>query len=111
MHALDHGTAQDTLDRLEAENGRPLLSAALTSIRVSRGGLKEAELLRILRREGEETLPRAVWSGLYHSLETFLRPSGDGGEGTIDYFHRSFADAVERRYFRSFSAEVEVGFD
>lgn len=92
----------DVLIRLEDDHGKALVSQALSVLACSRGGLQEDELLAVLKREQDDTsLPRAVWGRLYHALKIFLRPPGEGlegSQGTIDFFHAQFKTAVEKRY-------------
>eukprot|EP01105_Mastigella_eilhardi_P019923 TRINITY_DN470_c0_g1_i2.p1 TRINITY_DN470_c0_g1~~TRINITY_DN470_c0_g1_i2.p1 ORF type:complete len:2366 (+),score=662.97 TRINITY_DN470_c0_g1_i2:216-7313(+) len=90
----------EVLGRLEGDHGRALVGQALSVLACSRGGLREEELLAVLKREQDEAaLPRAVWGRLHHALRSFLRPASTAADGgTIDFFHAQFRAAVERRY-------------
>ena len=62
----------------------------------SRHGLSEAELLDLLRREGEEQLPRALWARLARGAKAYLVERGE----LVGFFHRQLAEAVTARYLR-----------
>jgi WD40 repeat protein len=78
--------------------GRQLVRDALTLLHCSRHGLTEAELLELLAPPGRDRLPPAAWARLYRTLEIYLRPQGEDGEGIIGFFHQQIRHAVERRY-------------
>jgi len=91
----------EVLSRIETDHGRALVSQALSLIACSRGGLRQDELLRVLKRDCDETaLPHAVWAALQLALRVFVR----GGESdaveadTIDFIHAQFKAAVQKRY-------------
>jgi len=46
----------------------------------------------------QKQLAAASWSPLYQSLQPFLRPCGEPGEGRLDFFHRAVSKAVRLRY-------------
>lgn len=89
---------EQVLERLEVDLGSDIVRDSLSLLECSRHGLLEIEMLEMLRRPGEEQLPRAVWAGLYRGLRFYLRPTGEAGEGTLDFFHRQLGKAVRKRY-------------
>ena len=97
---------EQVLERLERDHGRELIENALSLLDCSWHGLLENEVLELLRREGEEQLPRGIWAGLYRSLQPYLRPPGEAGEGALDFFHRQVAKAVRQRYLASEDEEA-----
>ncbi|HLF82648.1 MAG TPA: DUF4062 domain-containing protein, partial [Blastocatellia bacterium] len=109
--SLPEGIAElfeQVLERLERDHGRELVESALSLLECSRHGLLESEMLELLRREGEEQLPQAIWSRLYRSLQFYLRPSGESGEGALDFFHRQLAKAVRKRYVEDEERKIEI---
>eukprot|EP00741_Cyanophora_paradoxa_P019806 tig00021168_g19115.t1 len=86
------------LERLESEHGRELVEKSLCFLTVSKNGLLENELLELLSRRGEVQLPRAFWARLFRSLEFYLRPPGESGEGAIDFYFTQLREAVQTRY-------------
>lgn len=88
------------LSRCEADHGRELVRDVLSLIWTSRRGLSELELRGVLG-EGERPLAGGIWSPLYQGLERFLQHRGD----LLDFFHRAFRTAVERRYFSDADAK------
>lgn len=97
---------EQVLERLERDHGKELIKSALSLLECSRHGLLETEMLELLRREGEEQLPRAIWARLYRSLQFYLRPPGERGEGALDFFHRQLAKAVRERYLKHEEEEI-----
>lgn len=89
---------EQVLERLEDDHGGELVKDALSLLECSRHGLLETEMLELLQRGGKEQLPRAIWARLYRSLQFYLRPPGERGEGALDFFHRQLANAVRTRY-------------
>ncbi|OGD17713.1 MAG: hypothetical protein A2Y69_05625 [Candidatus Aminicenantes bacterium RBG_13_59_9] len=89
---------EQVLERLEQDHGKALVEGALSMLRCSKQGLLESELLELLRKEGETQMPRAVWARLYRSLQTYVRPPGESGESTLDFFHGQVAQAAWKRY-------------
>lgn len=89
---------EQVLERLEYDHGKELVKSALSLLACARHGLLETEMLELLRHEGEEQLPRVVWARLYRSLQFYLRPPGEMGEGALNFFHRQLAKAVRQRY-------------
>ena len=88
------GLFDQVLARLERDHGQALVVEALSLLGSARFGLSEAELLALLRRGGEEQLPRALWARLERGLGAYLVKHG----GLIGFFHRQLAEAVARRY-------------
>jgi len=86
--------------------GRRLVRDALTLLECSRHGLSESELLELLAPPGRERLPPVAWARLYRTLEVYLRPQDEGGEGIIGFFHQQIRFAVRRRYL-SHSRDAE----
>jgi telomerase protein component 1 len=95
------GLLQQVIERFEQDHGRELVESALSLLECSRHGLLESEMLELLRREGEDHLPQAIWSLLYRSLQFYLRPPDETGEGALDFFHGQLSKAVKRRYLES----------
>ncbi|MEK6323893.1 MAG: DUF4062 domain-containing protein [Acidobacteriota bacterium] len=89
---------EQVLERLEVDLGADLVRDTLSLLECSRHGLLEIEMLELLGRDSEEQLPRAVWARLYRGLRFYLRPTGEAGEGMLDFFHRQLAKAVRKRY-------------
>lgn len=92
------------LARLEEDHGRELVSKTFTMISCSRFGLSETELLQLLRREGEEQFPRALWARFYRSVKMYLAQRGE----LIGYFHQQLAEAVSARYPEHKSAHARL---
>jgi nephrocystin-3 len=88
------GMFDQVLERLEEDHGRELVTKAFSLIGCSRYGLSETELLQLLRREGEEQFPRALWARLARSTKMYLVQRGE----LIGFFHRQLAEAVAVRY-------------
>jgi len=88
------GLFDQVLKRLEEDHGQELVSQAFSLLGCSRYGLSEFELLQLLRKEGEEQFPRAVWARLYRISKMYLVQRGD----LIGFFHRQLAEAVAARY-------------
>ena len=102
------GALEQMLQRVEHDHGIELVESALSFLECSQNGLLEGELLELLRRKNEEQLPPAVWARVYRSLQFYLRPPGETGEGVLDFFHRQLAKAVRRRYLKGDDAEAAV---
>lgn len=81
------------LERLEAQHGGALVSAAAGFISMSRSGLLEEELLGIL------DVPRAEWLPVFYSLREYMIPPGPAG--VMMWFHEQIHFAVLRRYCNS----------
>ncbi len=92
------GLFAQVLERLEHDHGRELVQSALSLLACARDGLFEHELLELLRRDGQERLPAALWARLYHSLQFYLRPPGEIGDGRLGFFHQQLVQAVNQRY-------------
>jgi Tfp pilus assembly protein PilF len=90
------GLFDQALERLEQDHGRELVTEAFSLLGSSRYGLSEAELLDLLRREGEEQLPRALWARLARGAKAYLVEHGE----LVGFFHRQLAEAVTARYLR-----------
>ena len=86
------------LDRVCHDHGAELTRNLLCLLYCSCGGLQESEIVALLARKDEFHLPPAIWRALYRSLEHFLRSPGDEDDGTVDFFHQSFKEAVRVRY-------------
>ena len=95
------------LQRLEKDHGEPLIANALSLIACSRHGLLESELLELLKRDGEEQLPQAIWARAYRSLKSYLRSPGNAQEGEIGFFHQQLQWAAEQRYLPTPEIEAE----
>jgi len=85
---------EQVLARLEEDHGREFVAEAFSLLGCSRYGLSENELLELLRREGEEQLPRALWVRLFRSAKAYLVQRGE----LVGFFHHHLADAVFARY-------------
>ena len=85
---------EQVLARLEEDHGREFVAETFSLLGCSRYGLSENELLELLRREGEEQLPRALWVRLFRSAKAYLVQRGE----LVGFFHRHLADAVSARY-------------
>jgi tetratricopeptide (TPR) repeat protein len=88
------GLFDQVLARLEEDHSRELVSEAFSLICCSRYGLSETELLQLLRREGEEQFPRALWARLYRISRMYLLQRGE----LISFFHRQLTETVSVRY-------------
>ena len=97
---------QQLLERLEHDHGRELVRNALSLLACSRHGLLESEVLELLRRDSEPQLPHVLWARLYRSLQFYLRPPGETGEGELNFFHQQLAEAVRERYLISKDSEI-----
>ncbi len=97
IETLEHdipGQFDQLLARLEKDHGCELVAETFALLGCSRYGLSEKEMLELLRREGEEQFPRAVWARLALSAKVYLVQRGE----FIGFFHRQLADAVAARY-------------
>jgi nephrocystin-3 len=88
------GLFNQVLARLEVDHGRELVSKAFSLIGCSRYGLTEVELLKLLRREGEDQFPRIMWSRLHRNSKMYLVQRGE----LISFFHPQLGEAVSVRY-------------
>lgn len=84
------GLFTQVLDRLEADHGRELVAETFSMLACSRYGLSETEILDLLRREGEEQFPRALWVRLARSARAYLVQRGE----LIGFFHDYLRKAV-----------------
>ena len=82
------------LARVEEDYGRDLVTQAVSMLGCSRHGLRETELLQLLRRKDQEQFPRALWARLARSAKMYLVQRGE----LIYFFHRQLAEAVAARY-------------
>lgn len=90
---------EEVLKRLEGDHDPKLVINFLSLLTCSRGGLLETEIKLLLGYPDEdEPLPQSSWSKLYRSLQHYLRPPGESGEGVLDFFHQQFPKAVRRLY-------------
>jgi len=87
------GLFDQVLGRLEEDHGRELVQEAFSLLGSSRYGLSESELLDLLRREGEDELPRALWARLSRGAKAYLVERGE----LVGFFHRQLAEAVTAR--------------
>jgi tetratricopeptide (TPR) repeat protein len=98
------GLFDQVLERLEKDHGTMLVAEAFGLVGCSRYGLGELELLNLLRREGEEQLPRALWTHLARdpSVRAYLVQRGE----LLGFFHRQLRDAVMKRYLTRDASEL-----
>jgi tetratricopeptide (TPR) repeat protein len=82
------------LERLERDYGADVVGEGLALLAASRYGLSEAELLDLLRHEGQEQFPRALWARLFRGARAYLVQRGE----LIGFFHRQLEAAVCARY-------------
>jgi len=92
------------LKRLEEDHCREFVTEAFSLLGCSRYGLSENELLELLRREGEEQLPRALLARLTRSSKAYLVQRGE----LICFFHSQLADAVAARYLSKDKRHVKL---
>jgi len=96
---------EEILHRLEIDHGRVLVSTALGCIASARGGLRESELLVLLRRRdhAEDALPRAIWTRFLRAISPFLRPVARKGdiEAPLSFFYHQMHLAVFHKYLES----------
>ena len=92
------GLFQQVLERLERDHGTELVASALSLLKCSRHGLLETEMLELLAQTGARKLAPAAWARLYRSLQFYLRPAGEDGEGVLDFFHQHMANAAHEKY-------------
>jgi telomerase protein component 1 len=96
---------EEILYRLEIDHGRNLVSTALGCIASARGGLRESELLVLLRRRdhAEEALPRAIWTRFLRAITPFLRPVARKGdiEAPLSFFYQQMHIAITHKYLES----------
>ncbi len=93
------------LTRLEADFGKTLVQDAACLLRLSRQGLTELELRRILRPEGKEMLPAAIWARLFRGFAGFLKGGrAEDGESRVGFYHRQLGEAVAARYLQDEAA-------
>ncbi len=85
---------EQVLARLEKDHGREFVAEVFSLLGSSRSGLGEYELLELLRRGGEDQLPRALLARLSRSAKAYLVQRGE----LVSFFHRHLADAVSARY-------------
>ena len=81
---------RNVLRRFEQHYGSGLTKNALCLIYSARRGLSEKELLQLLRPEGLEQLPAAIWSPLRYALEGFLVDRS----GILNFVHDHFRTVV-----------------
>jgi tetratricopeptide (TPR) repeat protein len=82
------------LERLERDHGQELVSEAFSMLGCSRYGVSETELLELLRKEGEEQVPRILLARLTRSARMYMAWRGD----LIGFFHHQLAEASAARY-------------
>jgi telomerase protein component 1 len=94
---------EELLARLELDHGAEVISLVLGALACSRGGLLESELRGVLSvgLSRPDQITSSSWASLYHSLAaSCLRPVGEQGSGTLDFFHAEMARAVRHKYVR-----------
>uniref|UniRef100_A0A6B2KWF4 NACHT domain-containing protein n=1 Tax=Arcella intermedia TaxID=1963864 RepID=A0A6B2KWF4_9EUKA len=92
---------EEVLRRLETDLDKDLVIRTLSFLTCSQSGLLETELLSLLgSRKDHYPLPQSTWSRIHRSLENYLRPAGESGEGVLDFFHRQMPKAVSRMYLQ-----------
>jgi len=92
------------LARLEEDHGHEFVTEAFSLLGCSWYGLSENELLELLRREGEEQLPRALWVRLARSAKAYLVQRGEH----VSFFHQHLDDAVAARYLSNGNKHVKL---
>jgi telomerase protein component 1 len=102
------GLFGQVLERLEADHGKALMREALSLIACSRYGLVESDLLVLLKPEGEDQLPQAIWARAYRSLQFYLRAPGETHKGRVGFFHEQLKWAVEQRYLGTYEIERAI---
>ncbi|XP_030832099.1 TPR repeat-containing protein DDB_G0287407-like [Strongylocentrotus purpuratus] len=48
-----------------------------------------------------QPLTAVKWARVYRTLQPFLRPFGESGEGRLEFYHRSLSKAVRKKYFNA----------
>jgi len=61
---------EQVLERLEHDHGEEIVKSGLSLLACARHGLLETEMLELLRREGEEQLPRAYGRGFIEACNS-----------------------------------------
>ncbi|KNC97767.1 uncharacterized protein SPPG_06767 [Spizellomyces punctatus DAOM BR117] len=84
------------LNEFEQIHGRDVIAGTLTAIASSRSGLREVEIIELLK------LPFLDWNLIYESLKDLL---AETESGHLIPFHEEFTTAIKKRYIRS-SADV-----
>ena len=112
LPATMSGLLHEILNRLEAEHGVELISAALTLLCIVRNGLKENELSEILAlifssASTKSKIPPAVFTRMIRSLQTFLHPLHDEDSDMLILSHREIEKSVKSRYLRGAQADRE----
>ena len=98
------GMFTQVLERLEKDHGEKLVKEVFSLVGNSRYGLSENELLDLLRKEGEEQLPRVLWASLARSARPYLVQRGE----LIDFFHLHLTDAVKTKYLGKENKHAEL---
>eukprot|EP01130_Rhizamoeba_saxonica_P002249 TRINITY_DN12091_c0_g1_i1.p1 TRINITY_DN12091_c0_g1~~TRINITY_DN12091_c0_g1_i1.p1 ORF type:complete len:1481 (-),score=314.78 TRINITY_DN12091_c0_g1_i1:27-4469(-) len=101
---------EGVINRLTSDFDMHLVYKTLTYLTASRGGLLEIEILNLLG-DGTTPVPMKLWTPLYRSLQSYLRPPGESGEGVLDFFHQQFPKAVKRMYFSEVATVRDIHSD
>eukprot|EP00004_Rigifila_ramosa_P011152 TRINITY_DN2355_c0_g1_i3.p1 TRINITY_DN2355_c0_g1~~TRINITY_DN2355_c0_g1_i3.p1 ORF type:complete len:658 (-),score=163.94 TRINITY_DN2355_c0_g1_i3:312-2285(-) len=64
-------------------------------------------MLELLAPPGMSMMPARDWTALFVSIESYFRPAGEGDAGTLDFFHRQLAKAVQRRYLEDPAVRIK----
>jgi len=94
-HSLRPRKIADCIERLEEENGKETVKAALSLIACSEEGLYEDELSELTARI-VAPLPPLKWARIHRGISGYLRDGGRGG--TIEIHDKNFKEEVLRRY-------------
>jgi tetratricopeptide (TPR) repeat protein len=92
------GLFGEVLERLEKEQGEPLVRRALSLIELSVNGLYESEIRGLLAPTCEERIVPQAWARLRRSIGDYLKDTGQADEGLVDISHHQFSDAIRKRY-------------
>lgn len=93
----------EVLSRVEDEIGLPIVRRALSIICISRDGVLESEMLRMLRRKGEESLPLANWTALFAAIKSLLRIV-ESADAKLQLVHVEAIAAIRARYLPNANA-------
>eukprot|EP00741_Cyanophora_paradoxa_P023056 tig00021537_g22266.t1 len=88
---------EQTLARVEADQGAERVRDALSLVLLSGERLAAPELLELLAEGDLPRLPWATWARLRDALQAYLRPAV-GPDSALGFFHRQLARAIRARY-------------
>ncbi|KYQ91006.1 WD40 repeat-containing protein [Tieghemostelium lacteum] len=88
----------DILDRLEKDHGKEMIGQILGAIAATRQPLYEDDILIMLARKDERSLPTSIWSRIYRSIQPLLLTSLDQNEKGLEFFHNQLKLVVLKRY-------------